>query len=125
MQARARQARARQLGAYGEELAVRYLTGRGMTLLERNWRCDQGEIDVVLRDGDTLVVCEVKTRSSADYGSPHQALTAEKWERVRRLAARWMRERGVYAPGGVRIDLVAIIRPSRGPSRVEHVAGVC
>ena len=104
---------------------MRYLTGCGMTVLERNWRCDQGEIDVVLRDGDTLVVCEVKTRSSADYGSPHQALTAEKWERLRRLAARWAREHGVHAPGGVRIDLVAIIRPRRGPSRVEHVAGVC
>ena len=64
------------LGRYGEALAARHLVERGMVVLDRNWRCPLGEIDLVLRDGDTLVVCEVKTRTSHDYGSPHEALTA-------------------------------------------------
>ena len=53
------------LGAYGEQVAAAHLVASGMTVLERNWRCPQGEIDIVARDGDVLVVCEVKTRSSA------------------------------------------------------------
>ena len=64
------------LGRYGEVLAARHLVERGMVVLDRNWRCPLGEIDLVLRDGDTLVVCEVKTRTSHDYGSPHEAVTA-------------------------------------------------
>ena len=62
------------LGAYGETLAARHLVGQGMVLLDRNWRCEAGEIDLVLRDGDVLVVCEVKTRSSLRYGTPHEAV---------------------------------------------------
>ena len=78
------------LGAYGETLAARHLVGQGMVLLDRNWRCDAGEIDLVLRDGDVLVVCEVKTRSSLRYGTPHEAVTDIKVARLRRLATRWV-----------------------------------
>ncbi len=74
------------LGAYGETLAARHLVEQGMVLLERNWRCEAGEIDLVLRDGDVLVVCEVKTRSSLRYGTPHEAVTDIKVARLRRLA---------------------------------------
>jgi putative endonuclease len=115
--------RKQALGAYGEDLAARHLVGQGMVLLERNWRCEAGEIDLVLRDGDVLVVCEVKTRSSLRYGTPHEAVTEVKLDRLRRLAARWMAERGVRAPD-VRIDLVGILRPRRGPSVVDHVRGI-
>ncbi len=66
------------LGRYGETLAERHLTGLGMVLLDRNWRCPDGEADLVLRDGSTLVVCEVKTRSNHDHGSPHEAVTPAK-----------------------------------------------
>ena len=66
------------LGAYGEELAARHLRERGLVVLDRNWRCPLGEIDLVLRDGDTLVVCEVKTRSGVGYGTPHEAVTPAK-----------------------------------------------
>ena len=112
------------LGAYGETLAARRLTADGMTLLDRNWRCEVGEIDLVLRDGDVLVVCEVKTRSSLDYGAPHEAVTAAKVDRMRRLADCWTAAHGALA-GGVRLDYVAVLRPRRGPSVVEHVRGLC
>jgi putative endonuclease len=111
------------VGAYGERLAARHLTDLGMVVLDRNWRCDCGEIDLVLRDGDVLVVCEVKTRSSASCGSPHEAVTPAKLGRLRRLAARWVVEHAVH-PADVRIDLVAVICPRRGPAEIEHVAGL-
>jgi putative endonuclease len=111
------------LGAYGESLAARHLVAQGMVLLERNWRCDAGEIDLVLRDGDVLVVCEVKTRSSLRYGTPHEAVTDIKVARLRRLASLWLSERDV-AVRDVRIDLVAIVRPRRGASVVDHVRGI-
>jgi putative endonuclease len=111
------------LGEYGERLAARHLTGQGLVVLDRNWRCEAGEIDLVLRDGDVLVVCEVKTRTSDACGSPHEAVTPEKVERLTRLAARWAEAHGVHPPD-TRIDLVAVHRPRRGPSTVEHVRGL-
>lgn len=111
------------LGAYGETLAARHLTGQGMVLLDRNWRCEAGEIDLVLRDGDVLVVCEVKTRSSVRCGTPHEAVTDIKVARLRRLAVRWVEERGV-AVRDIRIDLVGIVRPRRGASLLDHVRGI-
>jgi putative endonuclease len=111
------------LGAYGETLAARHLSERGLVVLERNWRCPEGEIDLVLRDGNTLVVCEVKTRSSLDFGSPHEAVTPAKLARLRRLAGCWLAARGMPARD-VRIDLVAVLRPRRGACVVEHVPGI-
>ncbi len=111
------------LGRYGEDVAARHLTAGGMAILERNWRCDLGEIDIVARDGDTLVVCEVKTRSGVGYGSPAEAVTRRKAARLRRLAVRWMQDREVHPPL-VRIDVVGVLRCSRGPVEVEHLRGV-
>jgi putative endonuclease len=111
------------LGAYGETLAARYLVEQGMVVLDRNWRCDAGEIDLVLRDGEVLVVCEVKTRSSTRYGTPHEAVSEIKLARLRRLAVRWLEERRVDVRD-IRIDLVGIIRPRRGASVVDHVRGI-
>lgn len=111
------------LGAYGEALAARHLTDQGMVLLDRNWRCDLGEVDLVLRDGAVLVVCEVKTRSSLAYGSPLEAVTEQKAARLRRLAARWLADHGVR-PRDVRIDLVGILAPRDGKPTVDHVRGV-
>jgi putative endonuclease len=117
-------AEARQaLGAYGEGVAARHLVEQGLVLLERNWRCDEGEIDLVLRDGATLVVCEVKTRTSLRSGTPHEAITDAKLARLKRLGERWALERGVR-PDGTRVDLVAVLRPRRGPAVVDHVAGL-
>ena len=113
----------RALGAYGETIALRHLTGQDFILLDRNWRCDQGEIDLVLREGQVLVICEVKTRSSNDYGTPHEAISDAKLDRLRRLGEAWQQDRGVRAPE-VRVDLVAVLRPRRGPALVEHVRGI-
>ncbi|MER6527557.1 YraN family protein [Streptomyces sp. NPDC001508] len=113
------------LGRYGEDMAVRRLTEAGMTILERNWRCGRsGEIDIVARDGEALVVCEVKTRRGGCYEHPMAAVTPEKSERLRDLAERWIQSHGGAPPGGVRIDLVGVLLPDRGAPVVEHARGV-
>ncbi|MBD8869043.1 YraN family protein [Nocardioides donggukensis] len=112
------------LGAYGEVLAAQHLRALGMVLLDHNWRCPAGELDLVLRDGSAVVFCEVKTRRSSAYGSPLEAVTAHKAARLRRLAARWLEAHDVR-PREVRIDLVGIVCPRSGPPVLDHVAGVC
>jgi putative endonuclease len=112
-----------ELGRLGEAWAARHLVEQGMVLLDRNWRCEAGEIDLVLRDGRVLVVCEVKTRSSSAFGSPLEAVGAAKAARLRRLAARWLAEHRLR-PDDVRIDLVGILAPRGGTPVVEHVVGV-
>ncbi len=113
------------IGKYGEDLAARRLADTGMTILERNWRSGRsGEIDIVARDGDALVVCEVKTRSGGGYEHPMAAVTPEKAARLRALAERWIQTHGGAPPGGVRIDLVGVLLPRRGAPRVEHARGV-
>lgn len=111
------------LGGYGEAQAARFLVELGMVVLDRNWRCDLGEVDLVLRDGSVLVFCEVKTRATEAYGSPLEAVTPAKVARLRRIAARWMHDRGVRADE-VRLDLVGVLLEGSGPGRVEHVPGV-
>lgn len=115
--------RKQALGRYGEALAARLLVEQGMVVLDRNWRCPAGEIDLVLRDGSVLVVCEVKTRSSLDFGTPHEAVTERKVMRLRQLARRWQEAHGVAARD-VRLDMVCILRPRRGPSTIDHVRGI-
>lgn len=111
------------LGAYGERVALRLLLAQGMVLLDRNWRCHEGELDLVMRDGDVLVACEVKTRTSAATGSPHEAVDDAKLARLHDLAWRWAEEHAVRPPD-VRVDLVAVIRPRRGAALVDHVRGL-
>ncbi len=117
------QAHNQALGQYGESLAAQHLADLGMVVLDQNWRCPAGEIDLVLRDGRVLVICEVKTRSSTDYGSPFEAVTPTKLARLRRLAAHWLAAHDVR-PAEVRVDMVGVVRPRRGPSAVEHVRGI-
>ena len=121
--ASARTSRTRALGAFGEAYAARHLVAGGMVLLDRNWRCELGEIDLVLRDGDTLVFCEVKTRSSASYGTPLESVTVRKAARLRRLAARWLAEHQLR-PREVRLDLVGVLVPRNGSPSLEHAPGV-
>ncbi len=115
--------RRRALGAYGEQYAARHLVEQGMVLLDRNWRCDAGEIDLVLRDGRVLVVCEVKTRSSTAFGSPLEGVGERKAARLRRLAARWLTAHDLR-PDEVRIDMVGVLAPPGGTPVVEHVRGI-
>jgi putative endonuclease len=115
--------RRRLLGRRGENLAAVHLTGRGLVVLDRNWRCDAGEIDLVLREGDVLVICEVKTRTSTDYGDPLEAVDQRKVDRLRRLAARWLRVHDCH-PEDIRIDMVGVLAPPGRPAEIEHVAGI-
>jgi putative endonuclease len=112
-----------ELGRYGEDVAARHLEDDGFVVLERNWRCEQGEIDIVAREGSVLVVCEVKTRSSVRYGTPFEAITERKRHRLELLGLRWMREHGVR-PSAMRIDIVSVLRPPTGRQVIEHVRGL-
>ena len=116
-------ARNATLGRYGEEVALRRLTSLGMTLLDRNWRGPSGELDLVLRDGRTLVICEVKTRTTVDFGHPLEAVTVTKANRLRRLAAQWIAAHGAR-PADVRLDLVGVLQSGRGAAQIEHLKGV-
>ncbi|MFJ6986530.1 MULTISPECIES: YraN family protein [unclassified Streptomyces] len=113
------------LGRYGEEVAARRLADAGMTVVGRNWRCGRtGEIDIVARDGDVLVICEVKTRKGGAFQHPMAAVTPDKAQRLRALAEHWVQAHGGAPPGGVRIDLVGVLLPRRGAAVVEHARGV-
>lgn len=111
------------LGKYGEELATRYLSKNGMVILERNWRCDIGELDVIARDKDDLVICEVKTRRSTVFGEPIEAVTSRKVRRMRGLALRWLETKSV-SPRGIRFDVVGVLAPVVGPPTITHIRGV-
>ncbi len=111
------------VGREGEDIAQQYLTARGMVLLDRNWRCREGEIDLVLRDGETVVVCEVKTRRTRTFGSPVEAVHRTKLARLRRLAGWWMAVHGVRG-AGVRLDVVGLLLHPDGSYEVDHRPGV-
>ena len=98
----------RRLGAAGEDLAAAHYAAEGYEILARNWRCAEGELDLVLRRDRSVVICEVKTRASADHGSPLEAVTAAKQRRLRRLGARWLREHRVGCRE-VRFDVVGVV----------------
>jgi len=112
-----------EVGRYGEDVVARRLAADGWQVMARNWRCPQGEIDIVAVDGNDLVIVEVKTRRSASFGSPQEAVTAEKLRRLRRLAATWLAaQQRSFA--GVRIDVVAVTVGRAGAAGVEHLRGV-
>jgi putative endonuclease len=107
----------------GEDIAAAHLEAAGMVVLHRNWRCAEGEIDIVAQDGQELVVCEVKTRRSAAFGPPAAAVTRTKLSRLRRLAAIWLRSQP-RSFAAVRIDVVAVTLAPGRPGDVEHLRGV-
>jgi putative endonuclease len=109
------------VGRYGEQVAVEHLVKAGLEVLARNWRCAEGELDIVAREGDALVFCEVKTRSSLRFGDPAEAISAEKTTRIRRLALRWLAANGVIGRE-LRFDVVTVLR-SAGDVRVRHLRG--
>jgi len=110
------------VGAFGERCAVRHLTGRGLRIVVRNWRCAAGEIDIIAWDDETIVFCEVKTRRGDGYGTPEEAVTAAKARRLRRLAAIWLAASGVHA-AQVRFDVVSVRLAERGAAEVRHLRG--
>jgi putative endonuclease len=117
----------KQIGVRGEDLACAELERQGLQVLERNWRCRLGEIDIVAAEaganGLTMVFCEVKCRSGLGFGHPLEAITFTKRRTLRQLAAVWMRHHRVKA-SAIRLDAVGVVlAPGEEPS-VTHVRAV-
>lgn len=113
-----------ELGRRGEELAVRELTGRGYDVIERNWHCQVGEVDIVARQGEAWVFVEVRTRRGDAFGTPEESLTAAKQTRMVRVAQHYLIEHGL---GDVdwRLDLVAVEVDHAGrPARLDVLENI-
>jgi putative endonuclease len=110
------------LGLYGERVAGNYLSSIGYEILERNWRCSLGEIDLIARDESRYVFVEVKTRNGAGFGHPLEAITEIKLSRLRRLVSEWCRSRQLSGID-VRIDAVSVL-VEQGQVKLEHIKQV-
>jgi putative endonuclease len=108
-------------GNLGEKLARDFLAKRGYQTLETNYRCKEGEVDIIARDGDCLVFIEVRTKSSRQFGTPEESITATKKERLKAIAGRYQ-ETHIDLPSSWRIDVVAIELDRSGkPRRIELI----
>jgi len=103
------------LGSKGEDLAVRYLTKKGYKVIERNYRCQWGEIDLVAREGDTLVFVEIKSRSSSGFGLPQDAVGRFKQEKLIQVARAYMAEHRLPETIPARFDVVAVQLTTSSP----------
>ena len=118
------QSRRAVLGRWGEDLAAQHLTATGALVLARNWRCREGELDVVaLEPGGTVVFVEVKTRSGTGFGEPAEAVGPVKARRIRIVACRWLEAHRPPGAGDLRFDVVSVVRSRTGPPRVVHLRG--
>ncbi len=116
-------AQRKALGDFGERLAVDELRRRGLEILDRNWRCRDGELDIVARDRSVLVACEVKTRRGDSHGSAMEAITPTKAARLYRLGAAWRAAHDVPA-SPLRVDVVTVVLARRTAPVVTYYAGV-
>jgi putative endonuclease len=112
-----------RLGRHGEDLAVQHLVHEGVLLIARNWRCPEGELDIIGAEGDALVICEVKTRTSTRFGTPLEAVTEAKVQRMQRLAHIWCREHRVHPPR-IRYDVVEVLAPGDAEPVITYHRGV-
>ncbi|NUS74085.1 MAG: YraN family protein [Corynebacteriales bacterium] len=110
-------------GRFGEQIATRFLRESGYAILGRNWRCAQGELDIIARDGPVVVFCEVKTRRSERFGPPEEAVNAAKMKKLRAAASQWLAKSNLHRVG-VRFDVLSVRPHSCGPADVEHFIGV-
>ncbi|WP_169165894.1 YraN family protein [Cellulomonas taurus] len=109
------------IGRRGEALAAQWVRSRGWRVIDSNWRCPAGEIDLVALDGEHLVVIEVKTRTGTGFGHPAEAVTASKLGRLRRLAAHWVAAHDLR-PASIRVDVIAVLLLGHR-ARIELLAG--
>ena len=109
-----------QLGKKGEDLAVAMLEGKGYRILDRNWRLGMEEIDIIARDGDFVVIVEVKTRSSNAMAEPEASVTKNKQRILVRIANAYMTFR--KQTGEVRFDVVAVVIRPEGVM-MNHIEG--
>ncbi|MCL2652437.1 MAG: YraN family protein [Propionibacteriaceae bacterium] len=113
-------------GRWGEDLAVAHLRGLGWTILDRNWRCRAGEVDIVAHEPGPplrLVIVEVKTKAGARFGDPLEAITVAKAARLGRLALWWQRAH-MDTPGSLRLDAVGITKTPGMAPVIRHVRGL-
>lgn len=111
------------LGAHGEELAAQYLRAAGMDIVEQNWRCRYGELDLIARDAEVTAFVEVKTRSGLRFGIPAEAVTFTKQQRIRRLALLWLNEQqGPWRQ--IRFDVVSVLVKPQSEPVIEHLKAV-
>lgn len=115
---------ARSLGATGEAIAARYLESRGFRIIDRNWRCAHGELDIVAYEASerALVFVEVKTKSGMGFGAPLEAITQAKARKLYQLAMLWQQETGRRAPV-LRVDGVGVLVGDRQPA-ITHIRGI-
>ena len=110
----------KRLGAWGESVAAHHLEAEGYSIVERNWRCNQGEVDLIAQVGAELVFVEVKTRRGRDMGSPEEALTPTKQKKLMKLAQIYVAEHDLDVDW--RIDLIAVELDKGGKLlRCEHI----
>jgi putative endonuclease len=110
------------VGKYGEDLAAQYLEDRGYEILERNWRCAAGEIDLIAKQKEKIVFVEVKTRTGLGYGHPFEAITSAKSARMRKLVAQWCQQNQTSGLQ-VRVDAIAVMIRN-GKVALEHLKQV-
>ncbi|MFE6994918.1 YraN family protein [Microbacterium sp. NPDC057659] len=111
-----------ELGRAGEERAAAYLRSNGYDVVDRNWRCDQGEVDIVALRGDRVIVVEVKTRRSDRYGHPFEAIDDRKRRRLWRLAFAWAQAHPEIARRRtIRLDAIGLIGADAATASLEHL----
>ena len=108
----------RALGASGEQAAANWYVANGYDVVARNWRCRDGELDLIVRRGRAFVFCEVKTRTSVAFGAPVEAVTRTKQMRLRHLAARWLADHAGIRATEIRFDVASVLA-----GQVEVVQG--
>jgi putative endonuclease len=116
-----------QIGLRGEDLAVAELERQGMVIIDRNWRCRAGEIDIVAVDLEesrrSLVFCEVKCRTGLGFGAPLEAITYAKVRRLRQLAGEWLQANDLTA-GRIRLDAIGVVLLPHAEPQLSHVRGI-
>jgi len=113
--------RRKATGAHGEQLAADYLRRQGYEIVARNWRCAKGEVDIIAREGETLVFVEVRTRRGTRLGSPEESITPAKQARLVSVARTYLAETDCAADDW-RIDVIAIVLDRRNRvARFNHL----
>lgn len=108
------------LGELGEAIAVTFLKGLKYSVVERNFRCKCGEIDIIARDGKTIVFVEVKTRRNTAFGVPQLAVTPFKQRQISKAALTWLAQKKMQ-DAGARFDVIAIVQPDHAVPQIDHI----
>ncbi len=108
------------LGERGEAIAASYLTGLKFAIVERNFRCKGGEVDIIAREGKTYVFVEVKTRRNLSFGPPQMALTPFKQRQISKAALTWLAKKRLFG-ADARFDVIAILVPDHQVPVIDHI----